>query len=124
ELGLPLKKFTADGNQVLSTSPEQSSSRERYHYHSGPGIGWLLWGYMLGRGTARTGQPFVAPQRYGSTPRQFTRTGPTTRRTGGGFFFGGGSSGRSGSGAPSTGGSVSRGGFGSSGSAHSSGGGS
>jgi len=111
------------GLHTANSSHGTTSTRQHYRYHHGPGIGWLLWGYMLGSSTSRTNQPFVPPQRYGNAPRQFQT--PGTGRTGGGFFSGGSSSGRSGStGAPSSGGSVSRGGFGSSGSAHASGGGS
>jgi len=84
--------------------------RHVYHYHSSPGIGWFLWGHMLGSSMARSGQPYTPPRNYGSSPRSFS--------TGGGYA--GGSSGRSAS--PATGGGVSRGGFGSSGSAHASGG--
>ncbi|HQR08851.1 MAG TPA: hypothetical protein PLN21_18665 [Gemmatales bacterium] len=85
--------------------PEQQV-RHVYHYHSSPGIGWFLWGHMLGSSTARAGTPYTAPRSYGSTPRSYT--------AGSGY-----SAGRSAS--PASGG-VSRGGFGSSGSAHASGG--
>jgi len=86
--------------------------RHVYHYHSSPGIGWFLWGHMLGRYTASSPQPYVPQRNYGSTPRSYSSTG--------GSFVAGSSGGRSAS--PATGGGVSRGGFGSSGSAHASGG--
>lgn len=80
--------------------------RHVYHYHSSPGIGWFLWGHMLGSYSARSGTPYTPPRNYSSTPRSYT--------AGSGY-----SGGRSAS--PGSGG-VSRGGFGSSGSAHASGG--
>lgn len=80
--------------------------RHVYHYHSSPGIGWFLWGHMLGSYSARSGVPYTPSRSYGSTPRSYT--------AGSGY-----SGGRSAS--PASGG-VSRGGFGSSGSAHASGG--
>ncbi len=85
--------------------PEQQV-RHVYHYHSSPGIGWFLWGHMLGSYTARSGVPYSPSRSYGSTPRSYT--------AGSGY-----AGGRSAS--PASGG-VSRGGFGSSGSAHASGG--
>lgn len=110
------------GLHTSSSGHGTTTTRQHYRYHHGPGVGWLLWGYMLGSSSSRTNQPFVPPQRYGSTPRQFQTPG-TSRSGGGSFFSGRSSTGRSGSsGAPSSGGSVSRGGFGSSGSAHASGG--
>lgn len=94
-----------------STSP-QSSNRNRYHYHSGPGIGWFVWGYLLSRSMNR---PYTPMRSYAPTPRPYA-----PRPSGGGTSglsrsspLGGGSS---------TSGGVSRGGFGSSGSAHASGG--
>lgn len=89
----------------VSSNPNQPV-RHVYHYHSSPGIGWFLWGHMLGSSMNRTGQTYVPPRNYGTTPRSFTTAG---------------GAGRSG-GSPSTSGGVSRGGFGSSGSAHASGG--
>jgi hypothetical protein len=112
ELGIP---------NAVAGQPGQGTTRHHYHYSRGPGIGWLFWGYMLGSSSARSSTPYVPPQRYGSTPRQYAPPG----RSGGGGFVAGGSTGRSGSsGSPSTGGSVSRGGFGGSGAAHGSSGGS
>jgi hypothetical protein len=91
---------------VANNRPGQEV-RHVYHYHSSPGIGWFLWGHMLGSSMSRTGQPYTPPRNYASTPRSYTT----------GSSFGGGRSA-----SPATGGSVSRGGFGSSGSAHASGG--
>ena len=85
--------------------------RHVYYYHRSPGIGWFLWGRMLGGYTASSPQPYVPPRNYGSTPRSYST---------GGSFVAGSSGGHSAS--PATGGSVSRGGFGSSGAAHASGG--
>ena len=85
--------------------------RHVYHYYHSPGIGWFLWGHMLGSSTARAGQPYTPPRSYGATPRTYTP----------GSSFAGGSSG-SRSGTTSSSGGVSRGGFGSSGTAHASGG--
>lgn len=82
------------------------STRHVYHYHSSPGIGWFLWGHMLGSASSRTTTPYTPPRNYGSTPRSFTSGSTAGRSTG----------------SPSSGGTVSRGGFGSSGSAHASGG--
>lgn len=93
-----------------------STTRHHYHYHSSPGIGWFLWGHMLGSASARSGTPYTPSRNYGTTPRPFQAP-----RSGGSSYAGGSSSGRSGS-SSNTGGSVSRGGFGSSGSSHASGG--
>lgn len=116
ELGIP---EAVAGQSGQGTG--QSTTRHHYHYSRGPGIGWFVWGYMMGSSSARTSTPYVPPQRYGSTPRQYA---PPGRSGGSSYAGGGGSTGRSGSGSPSTGGSVSRGGFGGSGAAHGSSGGS
>ncbi len=96
---------------LVETNQPGRPVRQVYHYHSSPGIGWFLWGHMLGSSMTRSGQPYTPPSNYGSSPRSFTS---------GSSFAGGSSGGRSAS--PATGGGVSRGGFGSSGSAHASGG--
>ncbi len=116
ELGIPEAVAGHSGQGTGHTT-----TRHHYHYSRGPGIGWFVWGYMMGSSSARTSTPYVPPQRYGSTPRQYA---PPGRTGGSGLVAGGGSTGRSGSsGSPSTGGSVSRGGFGGSGAAHGSSGG-
>lgn len=100
-----------------TTTGGTTTTRHHYHYHSSPGIGWFLWGHMLGSYSARSGVPYTPPRNYGASPRPFQAP-----RTGSGSSYAGGSStGRSG-GSSTTSGGVSRGGFGSSGSAHSSGG--
>jgi hypothetical protein len=81
--------------------------RQNYHYHHGPGIGWMLFGYMLGRS-------FATP-RYSPTPQPLNPTSGT--RSGGGRATPTPGGGRS-----STSGGVSRGGFGGSGGAHGTGG--
>ena len=86
------------------------TTRHVYHHHASPGIGWFLWGHVLGSSMSRSGQTYTPPRNYGSTPRSFNT----------GSSYAGGRSASTAS--PSTGGSVSRGGFGSSGSAHASGG--
>jgi len=93
---------------LQQTAKPGQTTRHVYHHHSGPGIGWFLWGHMLGSSMSRTGTPYTPPRNYSSTPRSYA--------TGGSSYSGGRSA------SPSTGGSVSRGGFGSSGSAHASGG--
>lgn len=97
--------ITRESGLPPATRPNQPP-RHVYHYHSSPGIGWFLWGHMLGSYTSRSGTPYTPSRSYGSTPRSYT--------AGSGY-----SGGRSAS--PASGG-VSRGGFGSSGSAHASGG--
>jgi hypothetical protein len=97
-----------------STSASNQPTRTRYYHHNGPGIGWFVWGYALGRSS---GAPSYAPPRYyAPTPNQVTSQRTYTSSSGGSGGFG-----RS---APIGGGSgsVSRGGFGSSGAAHASGG--
>ena len=54
--------------------------RQHYHYYHGPGIGWMLFGYMLGRS-------FATP-RYSPTPRPLNPT-PGTRSGFGGSSAGG-----------------------------------
>lgn len=99
---------TSNESGLRQNSKPGQPVRHIYHYHSSPGIGWFLWGHMLGSSTARAGQPYMPPRNYGSSPRSFTS---------GGSFAGG-----SRSGTTSSSGGVSRGGFGSSGTAHASGG--
>jgi hypothetical protein len=104
---------TLDVIANASGAPQPTSTtrpaRSHYRYHSSPGIGWIIWGYALGR---LTSSPYTAPRTYSPSPRP-----PSRFSSGGSSGFGrsspiGGGSGR-----------VSRGGFGSSGSAHASGGG-
>lgn len=92
---------TSHESGLAQTNRPGQTVRHVYHYHSSPGIGWFLWGHMLGSSSARSNTPYTPPRSYGSAPRTFTSTG---------------------GGSHSTGGSVSRGGFGSSGTAHASGG--
>lgn len=113
-----LKGGVAAG-QPNSTSPNSSTNRRHYHYHSSPGIGWFLWGHYLGSRSSTYGQPYTPPRTYGQQPRQYT---PRPSGGGGSSYAGGSSTGRSGSSSTTGSGGVSRGGFGSSGSAHSSGG--
>jgi len=89
------------------TNTSQYPPRAHYHYSHGPGVGWFLFGYMMGRSTSN---PYVPPRNYAPTPR------PINPSVGNRSSFGH-------SGGTTRGGSVGRGGFGGSGGAHASGGG-